>query len=475
MTKVSESLERLKSAVRNALAPVPDSAIPEVQTYVLELTRGFAVLALVLTTSIPLMVVALSDEVLWWDLLLPGMVCLAHLALYRFTTSRFGAKNPTAGVLVLAFVSATAPLADGLVSSANHEPSRFLDITLAVPVVLSAFIPWRPRYSALLGLFCTIAHAWVSARVQGPVPMRFYSFIFGASYTCIAAGAVQLQRRMWKDIHVARSRLVASDRLAGIGGLLTELSQALQRPLAKATDGVSQLDSVVSELEGQVQVDHLDVKALRELAVQLETHLTLIQSNTSRTVQLLNAVREQTRGLNRVVHESFALDSVLDGAVLSLTHQVGGGLLDVDRDEVPGQLMVMGDAARFEQILKCLLTYAVDTTQPGQRLLLKVVHSVAGLRVTLHYQSAVVLAYTKACLTEPSPSGEKSERLPGLGLFIARHVAEAAFGGTLEAQQTAESGQVTTLALWLPTGSARSSSIEPFRPGRTADARSAPN
>jgi signal transduction histidine kinase len=187
-------------------------------------------------------------------------------------------------------------------------------------------------------------------------------------------------------------------------------------------------------------------------AEQRESFLALIEEETSRLADLVGDVLDTSRLDAGTFTYSFSEVDIAE-VVREVAAVVDLGQEDVDvHAEVDGHLpTVRADRERLRQLLMNLLTNAVKYTVAGDRVLVRaaaengaVLVSVQdnGPGISREEQRVIFEKFGRASTTGGSKPGA------GLGLFIARSIAEA-HGGELEVDS--EQGAGATFTVRLPT------------------------
>jgi len=183
---------------------------------------------------------------------------------------------------------------------------------------------------------------------------------------------------------------------------------------------------------------------------QREAFLTLIADETSRLAALVGDVLDTSRieaGTFSYTFVEVDLAELVDEAVALAS--IGQDGVRV-RASVAGTLpAVHGDRERLRQVLSNLIDNAVKYSPEGDEVAVSAVAESGAVRVAVadhgrgipHDQQRVIFEkFGRA--TGPGPAKPGT----GLGLFIARSIAEA-HGGTLDVQSTPDAGATFTLTL----------------------------
>ncbi len=210
------------------------------------------------------------------------------------------------------------------------------------------------------------------------------------------------------------------------------------------------LRTPLSAILGWTEIIHLEGadQATREHA------LAVIKRSTLTEVRLVEDLLDVSRTLTgqlRLRTRPLDLNVVLQGAIDVLNPAMEAKALKL-RTEVHITGLVLGDAERLQQVLWNLLSNAVKFTPAKGVVTVAIEERDGRARVTVNDTGPGIDAAALPHIFEPFYQGKiegTRDAGLGLGLVIARHVAEL-HGGTLRAEKT-ESGSGARFVLELPT------------------------
>lgn len=449
-------------AVRSFLQPISDDELPEVQKYILRMTRAFAATCATLVFTVSLYIVPVSNfsrgSMLLDGVVFPVSMGAAMASIYFIARSAWGERHPQVGIFLITLVALFATAYDGILSRDLGEGSPFVDVLLTVSLAISTFTPWKPVYSLITGVIAAFAHHYASTAPAS------YSYLFAGTYALSAAAANQLQRRLWLELHQTRRRLVASDRMVSMGHMLEGISDAIQRPISEASAELARLPETLDRAEAMVGPTN---GANPSLVAAIDSTVGLLaraKEHTERAARLLTAVREHTTGLHETRKEQFALRPRLEAAALLVSHRAQRAGVTFDYGGVAPTATLEGDPGQLEQILTASLLGFVEAgaIAPGARVRAEVATTEEGTRLSLCAEGASVGAELLQRLSTPRPELGSGDLVSGVGLFVARQIAEGSFGGSLNVVHEIDQ---TRLELFCPVGKAQERSRPAYRPG----------
>ncbi|MFM2300589.1 MAG: hypothetical protein RLZZ84_325 [Pseudomonadota bacterium] len=227
-------------------------------------------------------------------------------------------------------------------------------------------------------------------------------------------------------------------RIDAVEAFAADVAHEIKNPLASLRSALESLDKVEDpQLRRELgAIAAHDVQRIDRLVTEI-AEASRIDAELSRTrfepVDLLALARtlvraRDERGANR--------DCTVELAPLG-----------------PGPWDVPGDAARLVRVLENLLDNAISFSPPGGRVRIALLHTADALELSVSDDGAGIPAEAREKVFERfhslRPHGEEFGNHSGLGLAIARTIAEA-HGGTLIARDRTDGAPGACLVLDLP-------------------------
>jgi signal transduction histidine kinase len=183
---------------------------------------------------------------------------------------------------------------------------------------------------------------------------------------------------------------------------------------------------------------------------QREAFLALIGDETSRLAALIGDVLDTSRIEAGTFSYSFSdvdLTRLVEDSVATAT--VGQDAVRVRASVVGSLPAIRGDRERLRQVLSNLIDNAIKYSPEGGEVVVRALRDDGRVRITVVDGGPGIPSDQQRLIFEKFgradvPGGSKPGT--GLGLFIARSIAEA-HGGTLEVESRAEAGATFTLTL----------------------------
>lgn len=252
-------------------------------------------------------------------------------------------------------------------------------------------------------------------------------------------------RTVSRELHVARSQVLQSERLAAVGGLAAGVAHEIRNPLTSV------------KLLLQHAVRHGTEPSLDE------SKLRLILSEVDRMEKTIQGLLDFSRPpkLNRVPHD---FRQTLQRALNLVEARSRQQRIEIETHFSDSPLMVDGDTEKLHQLLVNLLLNAVEAMPLGGRLSVEatndfdrdnVISSVLHLNGTSDCPREVVqivIRDTGEGISEDvmsrlfEPFASTKERGTGLGLAVSHRIAEE-HGGTIQARNDPHGGARFTVMI----------------------------
>ena len=179
----------------------------------------------------------------------------------------------------------------------------------------------------------------------------------------------------------------------------------------------------------------------------------------ARNGEVQNRLIEDVLDVSRIVSGKLRLDAeptdivpVVDGAVESMLVGANAKGVELVRDFRAGSAMVLGDAARLQQVFSNLLSNAVKFTPSGGRITVTLEREDAGVTVKVGDTGTGIrpefLPHVFERFAQHDSSTSRRHSGLGLGLAIVRHLTEL-HGGTVKAESEGL-GRGSTFTVCLP-------------------------
>lgn len=457
---------RASSAIREFTAPVTDTDAPMLRDSLWRAARNLCVFLAVMR---PLCTAAdfATQELLARNTLVHNLAFASgEWAGLLALQTRWGRRYPE---WVLFGVSFALSVDIAVVGWSTHSGSHPLQPLIpAILVVVSNFVPWRPKWSLLLGTSIIAVTVPLVARFSSLPTEQVLAIVqMTVTLTVTAAVTSQAHRRLWRRLEQARTRLTALDRMASVGWMTAGLAHELKTPISATQNDLAVAHGLVEELGRSVGHPQVTEADLREIVAELGAALGGARHGAERTASFVRMVREHTQGLNDAGRTGFSVAERVRGVMALLDHRVRKSGVVVDTAAVDEGASLRGVPRKFDQILLNLLGNALDSCAggAGTSIRLSARDEGRGVRVTVEDDGPGVPPGLRERIFQPLFTTRADGQGTGIGLTISRDLAEGDFGGSLV---LAESAAGACFELWCPHGTATSPEMPVWVPGRAA-------
>ncbi len=157
-----------------------------------------------------------------------------------------------------------------------------------------------------------------------------------------------------------RERLMIAEKMASLGRLTAGIAHEMNTPLAAVRAAVSELESLVKEYRESIGDDSVNEDDHREIADEMLKSLHLAESAAERAAGFVRGVKSQTRDLSAQQRVSFNAVTVIQEAILLLSHALREGRCNTGFAHERDIMEVVGSPSRLAQIITNLVTNAID-------------------------------------------------------------------------------------------------------------------
>ena len=250
-----------------------------------------------------------------------------------------------------------------------------------------------------------------------------------------------------------QTSLVRADRLATLGRLTAGIAHEVNTPLGAVLNALAIVAGLGDEYARSIEHPVVTPDDHRSIARDIVDTTTQAISYARRAAAFINKVKMHGRD-HRGAVEPFVVRRIVAETEALLAHRLEAAGCELVFDEDPAGITVVGEPARFAQVVVNLTTNAIDAYEDrsgaggrievrargeGERIVLTVRDWAGGMPPEIVDHIFEELFTTK----EPG-------RGTGLGLWIGRNLIEESFGGTLVAETTPGEGSCFTITIPIP-------------------------
>ena len=418
-------------AWREVFRSIPDSELPHLGVQMAQAARALGAVSAAITPFVTASDIA-RGVALPERAVLAGVVAVAgFLAVAMLASTAWGKQR---GALLLLGYAVHMIVILSSMSWTTRETNHFVALSPMLPVLLAAFVPWRPSFSiAIAGPSALIPLAvamWVRGRGAGD---PWFHAIQGVCFGAFAATANQLHRLLWQKLERARAQLTAVARTSVLGQMTAGIAHELKTPVAAALNDLSGAKALVAELEASIGHPDVGAEDLRAIGGELAEALARVEQAIKRSARFVQAIRAQTIHTEERVQTTFSIGERAGAIVPLFAHRLRGAVR-LELDPAMDRIFVSGDPGKLEQILVNLIGNAIDActeSGKGSRVAVTGTRDLSGVTVVVEDDGPGVPNHLSDRIFDPLFTTRAEGEGSGLGLSIARDVAEAAFGGSL--------------------------------------------
>ena len=424
---------RLRRLWTRSADPIPDEAVPGLVRQIVSASRRALVMVFTIGSLVHWVDVLRGHA----DLLETGYLFATELALngallaVTFTTwGRHRAEWVAATVAAFAMAGIAIT---GLVHFDNNN--IVFPYVGVIPLLFSALIPWRPRFPLALGVFGALVTAVAGfGYLHVPKEELVVRIALCVVLGVVAAIANPVQRAIWREVERvhARRQLAASERLSDVERFGAVMAHELKTPLAATLSQLCTARSLLDELGESIGHPQVTQDDLREVVHEMQAALGGAQLGAERTSRTVQAMREKTHAAAPGTNSRFAVGPRLETVLSLLERRLQTSGVRVTSEG--GDTLVLGNPARFDQILTNLVRNgleALEETKRGKRVHVTAARQANGVLITVEDDGPGVPEALRERIFDQGFTTKAASDGLGLGLWLCQNMAQSAFAGHL--------------------------------------------
>ncbi len=254
-----------------------------------------------------------------------------------------------------------------------------------------------------------------------------------------------------KRLKTAQQQLVASEKMASLGGLVAGVAHEINTPVGVGVTAVSSMRSRVQSVKEKYQSGELGHRELSEFFDSTDQHCDLLMSNLQRAAELVSSFKKVAVDQGADDLREFDVGVYLSEVWRSLSPQLKGTALRYEID-LSGDLHVRSYPGAFSQILTNLVMNSLlhGYPQGGEGCLSLRLHRAANGDIEMQYRDdgQGIAADDLPKVFEPFFTTRRIEGGSGLGMHIVYNLVTSRLLGNIEL--TSELGKGVQVNICFP-------------------------
>lgn len=256
--------------------------------------------------------------------------------------------------------------------------------------------------------------------------------------------------RVLRNLEDAQHRLIQSEKLASLVGMVSGIAHELNTPLGVSITSGSIIKAQVQEIKQAFEEQNLSKSKLQQIIKESEQSIALLENNLERTNQLITQFKEITAYQNYSEKLDFCLFTIVESVVLGLTQEISKVDADIELD-IPKPWVFNSYSGAYAQISQLLLVNALrHAVIPEQRLKIKVKARLSednGLTLTFSDNGKGVSENNIDKIFEPFYTTARKNGGTGLGLSVVFNLVDQKLNGNVVAKTNRPSGLIIEITV----------------------------
>ncbi|MBZ9749557.1 PAS domain S-box protein [Deinococcus sp. HMF7604] len=245
----------------------------------------------------------------------------------------------------------------------------------------------------------------------------------------------------------SQTRLLASEKLAGLGRLTAGLAHEINTPLAATMNELHEATRLTQEYQDSAGHPEVTPDDHREIARELGAALDAAGRNLTRIGDFIRKIRSHTRDAATGRHNFDAVRSV-DDTLAMLAHEARAAQIQLHFERPREAVTLHGEPGRLTQIVTNLVVNGIHATPPGGTVTVRFGEQEGARTLQVEDTGSGIPTDVLPRIFEPMFTTKEVGKGTGLGLSIIHDIVTGHFGGEIGVQTHA--GQGTTFTVSFP-------------------------
>jgi signal transduction histidine kinase len=240
-------------------------------------------------------------------------------------------------------------------------------------------------------------------------------------------------RGAYEQLERNQTSLMRSDRLATLGRLAAGIAHEVNTPLGAVMNELHMIADLAREYAASIDDPGVTPRDHHEIAREMLTTTEAAESWAKKAAAFIAKVKIHGREPS-VVRERFTVGRIVDQTRALLAHRLRATGCRLEFEESPADVAVVGEPARLGQVVVNLVGNAIDAYEDAavaNRIVVRATRDATGIAVTVQDWAGGIPADVVPRIFDELFTTKEPGRGTGLGLWIARNLAEEVFGGSL--------------------------------------------
>lgn len=237
-------------------------------------------------------------------------------------------------------------------------------------------------------------------------------------------------RKSLADLKKAQDKLVQSEKLASLGGLVSGVAHEINTPLGNAISITSYFKKVHQEFIGKYQSGDLKKSDIIEFNDEMEALSSSLETNLQNGAHIVNAFKSVAQGQNADMSECFNLKAYLSNIAITFKH-----LLDIDNHSISIKcselIEVCGKQSNYYLIFENLIKNSVEhgfRDQSNGMIEMEIKDEKDSVLITYRDNGTGVEKELYDKIFEPFYTDKRGKGHSGLGLYIVYNAVQSMEG-----------------------------------------------
>ncbi|ADV65966.1 PAS domain-containing protein [Deinococcus maricopensis] len=245
-------------------------------------------------------------------------------------------------------------------------------------------------------------------------------------------------------LRASQARLLASEKLAGLGRLTAGLAHEINTPLASTLNELHEAARLAQEYRDSIGAPGVNDDDHREIASELAAAVDAATRNTTRIGDFIRKMRSHTRDTVTGRQTFDAVKSVNDTLTM-LAHEARSANVSLLFEQPRDAVQLTGEPGRFTQVITNLVVNAIHACSSGASVTVRFGTHEGVPTVEVQDTGSGIAPDVLPRIFEPMFTTKDVGQGTGLGLSIIHDIVTGHFGGDIHVTTTLGAGTTFTV------------------------------
>jgi DNA-binding LacI/PurR family transcriptional regulator/signal transduction histidine kinase len=258
----------------------------------------------------------------------------------------------------------------------------------------------------------------------------------------------------YQSLKENQNKMLVIEKMASLGRMTAGIAHEMNSPLAAVRASLAEMTDLIQEYSESIGDSAVGVDDHHEIASEMKRSLQLSVKAAEKAASFVHGIKAQTRDLTYKERIAFNAVTVIDEAILLISHAVKKSHTVVNFSHDSDDVTVYGVPGRLSQIITNMINNSIDACNSRIKSVIDVSLKVIDSSIVLYVSDnglgiapgIITKIFDPIFTTKPFGSGT------GLGLTLVHDIVTTDFNGTINVRSVPDEGTTFTISFPKPEG-----------------------